>query len=145
MGRHEVDWKVIVRAVFQPFSLAFTHCSGRAHLEGNGSVELKLRAARDLALDVNEDVWQTVQRGDPPTSRQQCELRATATYCTEVALDIVTETFRYTGGSATYEKNVLQRYLRDLNAAAQHLMVSEIAHENLGQTMLGATQVNPMR
>ena len=110
-----------------------------------GANELKLRAARYLALDVNADVWQAVQRGDPPTSRQQCELRATATYCTEVALDIVTETFRYAGGSAIYEKNVLQRCLRDLNAAAQHLMVSEIAYENLGQTMLGATQVNPMR
>ena len=111
-----------------------------------GANELKLRAVRNLALEVNADVWQAVEQdGNPPTSRQQCELRATATYCTEVALDIVTETFRYAGGSAIYEKNVLQQCLRDLNAAAQHLMVSEVAYENLGQAVLGSTDVNPMR
>ncbi len=110
-----------------------------------GASELKLRAARNLALDVNADVWRAVQDGRPPTCRQQCELRAAATYCTEIALDVVTETFRYAGGSAIYETNVLQQCLRDLNAAAQHLMVSEVAYENLGQTLLGATNVNPMR
>jgi alkylation response protein AidB-like acyl-CoA dehydrogenase len=109
-----------------------------------GACEIKLRAARDVALDVNSDVWQATKSGETPTVRQQCELRAVATYCTEVALDIVTEVFRYSGGGAIYEKNILQQCLRDLNAAAQHLMVSEVSYENLGQTLLGATNVNPM-
>ena len=61
-----------------------------------------------------------------------------------MALDIVTEVFRYSGGGAIYEKNILQQCLRDLNAAAQHLMVSEVSYDNLGQTLLGATNVNPM-
>ena len=120
--------------------------SARASIQRSlGANQIKLRAARDLVLDVNAEVWDAVQSGAPPTSRQQCELRATATYCTEVALDIVTETFRYAGGGAIYEKNVLQQCLRDLNAAAQHLMVSEVAYESLGQALLGATNVNPMR
>ena len=110
-----------------------------------GACEIKLRAARDVALDVNSEVWRATRSGETPTLRQQCELRAAATYCTEVALDIVTEVFRYSGGGAIYEKNVLQRCLRDLNAAAQHLMVSEVSYENLGLTLLGATNINPMR
>ena len=109
-----------------------------------GACEIKLRAARDVALDVNSEVWQATKSGETPTLRQQCELRAAATYCTEVALDIVTEVFRYSGGGAIYEKNILQQCLRDLNAAAQHLMVSEVSYENLGRTLLGATNVNPM-
>ena len=32
-----------------------------------------------------------------------------------------------------------------MNAAAQHLMVSEIAYENLGQMILGVPDVNPMQ
>ena len=110
-----------------------------------GASELKLRAARDLALDVNGEVWRRMSAGELPSLRQQCELRAVATHCTEVALEIVSEVFRYSGGGAIYEQNVLQQCLRDMNVAAQHLMVSEISYENLGRTLLGVPDVNPMR
>jgi indole-3-acetate monooxygenase len=110
-----------------------------------GATEIKLRAARDVALDVNAEVWQAARNGQPVSLRQQCELRAVATYCTEVALEVVTEVFRFSGGGAIYEKNILQQCLRDINAAAQHLIVSEISYENLGQTLLGETDVIPMR
>jgi alkylation response protein AidB-like acyl-CoA dehydrogenase len=62
-----------------------------------------------------------------------------------VALQVVMEVFRFSGGGAIYEKNILQQCLRDMNAAAQHLLVSEIAYENLGQALLGATDLSPMR
>jgi indole-3-acetate monooxygenase len=110
-----------------------------------GASEIKLRAARDVALDVNAEVWQAARNGQPASLRQQCELRAVATYCTEVALEVVTEVFRFSGGGAIYEKNILQQCLRDINMAAQHLMVSEISYENFGQTLLGVTDVIPMR
>jgi alkylation response protein AidB-like acyl-CoA dehydrogenase len=109
-----------------------------------GASELKLRSARNLALNVNDEAWRTVCANQQLSTRQLCELRAVATYCTEVALDIVTEVFRYSGGSAIYERNILQQCLRDINAAAQHLMVSEISYENLGRTLLGIPDVNPM-
>lgn len=110
-----------------------------------GASEIKLRAARDVALDVNGEVWRAARDGQSVSLRQQCELRAVATYCTEVALEVVTEVFRFSGGGAIYEKNILQQCLRDINAAAQHLIVSEISYENLGQTLLGVTDVIPMR
>jgi alkylation response protein AidB-like acyl-CoA dehydrogenase len=110
-----------------------------------GASEIKLRAARNAALDVNGEVWQATCNGQPVSLRRQCELRAVATYCTEMALEIVTELFRFSGGGAIYEKNILQQCLRDINAAAQHLMVSEISYENLGQVLLGVTDLIPMR
>lgn len=109
-----------------------------------GASELRLRAARNLALDVNGEAWQTLRAGDPLSVRQQCALRATATHCTDVALEIVTTMFRYSGGGAVYDRNILQQCLRDMNVAAQHLMVSEISYENLGRTLLGVPDVNPM-
>jgi len=54
-----------------------------------------------------------------------------------VALDVVTAAFRFAGGSAVYDASVLQRCLRDLNAGAQHFMVSDSAYEGLGQLLLG--------
>lgn len=101
-----------------------------------GEMDLKLRAARALAIELNEDAWQTVQGGEAVSASQQAGLRAVATYCTEVAVEVVTQAFRFAGGRAIYEGSLLQQCLRDINVAAQHLLVSEIAYENLGQFIL---------
>ena len=61
----------------------------------------------------------------PP--RLQAELRSVATFATDVAVDVTTQAFRHSGGTALYATNVLQRCLRDINVAAQHLMVSDTA------------------
>ncbi len=110
-----------------------------------GAGNLRLRAARALAIEINDMAWETACAGERLSNRLQGELRAVATHCTDVALDIVTEAFRYSGGGAIYQKNILQQCLRDMNAAAQHLMVSEVSYENLGQMILGVPDVNPMQ
>jgi len=110
-----------------------------------GAGDLKLRAARSLAIELNDAACQAVVEGGRPSTRLQGELRAIASYCTEVALEVVTDAFRNSGGGAIYQQNILQQCLRDMNVAAQHLMVSKIAYENLGQMMLGVPDVNPMQ
>ena len=110
-----------------------------------GQGHLRLRAARSLAIELNEEAWAKVCAGDKVPTQLQGELRAVATHCTDVALDVVSKAFRYAGGGAIYERNILQQCLRDMNAAAQHLMVSDIAYENLGQMLLGVPDVNPMQ
>lgn len=110
-----------------------------------GAADLRLRAARNLALALNDEAWRAVRAGKGISSHLQSELRAVASYCTDVSLDVVTEAFRYSGGGAVYENNILQQCLRDMNVAAQHLMVSNISYETLGQSILGFPDVNPMR
>lgn len=110
-----------------------------------GEGHLRLRAARTLAIELNETAWQTVCASETLPTQLQGELRAVATHCTDVALDVVTQAFRCAGGGAIYQRNILQQCLRDMNAAAQHLMVSDIAYENLGQMILGVPDVNPMQ
>jgi alkylation response protein AidB-like acyl-CoA dehydrogenase len=102
-----------------------------------GEAELRLRAARALAIQLNEAAWTTVRDGGRLTARQHAELRCAAVLATETALDVTTRAFRFAGGGALYDASVLQRCLRDLNAGAQHFMVSDSAYEGLGQLRLG--------
>jgi len=110
-----------------------------------GAAEARLRAARALAVEANAAAWQTVSEGGRLTPRRHAELRAVAVHATEAALDVVTSAFRYAGGGALHESSPLQACLRDLNAAAQHFMVSDSAYEALGQFVLGHPSAEAMR
>jgi len=106
--------------------------------------DLRLRAARALAVELNEAAWGQASAGRELDGTTQAELRAVATLATDVALDVVQRVFRAAGGSALYLHGALQRCLRDLTAGAQHLMVSDRAYEALGQFQLGIAGADPM-
>ncbi len=109
-----------------------------------GHGDLRLRAARLLVIDLNQQAMEIVDGGGVPSTQLALELRASACFCTEVATDIISQAFRHAGAAAIFENSVMQRCLRDINVAAQHLMVSEIAYELLGKTHLGFDNVAPM-
>lgn len=106
--------------------------------------DFRLRAARALAHDVFERAYQTACDGHVPDDTTQSEMRAVSAYVTQAAIDVATTAFRYAGGSAIQRTNVLQRCLRNINAAAQHFMVSDTAIENYGATLLSVDDVSPM-
>ena len=106
--------------------------------------DLRLRSARALAHQVYERAFQTACGGQVPDDGVQSEMRAVSTYVTEVALDVVATAFRYAGGSAIHRSDILQRCLRNINAAAQHFMVSDTSLENYGAALLGVDGVKPM-
>ncbi len=108
------------------------------------SCDLRLRAARALSHDVYERAYQTARSGHVPDAAAQSEMRAVSTYVTEVAVDVATTAFRYAGGSAIHRSNILQRCLRNINAAAQHFMVSDTALENYGTSLLDLPDVRLM-
>ena len=108
-----------------------------------GECDLRLRAARRLAIETFARVWEAVCEGRPIDARCQAEMRGVAALATTVALDVVGESFRYCGGEAMKRANVLGRCLRDMNAAAQHIAVSNVSYENLGQFVLGLPDANP--
>jgi alkylation response protein AidB-like acyl-CoA dehydrogenase len=128
------------RGFGQPSALA----SRAAFQRDLGECDLRLRAARGLVMEIFERAWKKVCIGETPSVRLQAEMRSAATFSTEAALDVVTRSFRYAGGTAVYLTHILQRCLRDLNTAAQHLMVSNSAYENYGKCLLGLPDVNPM-
>jgi alkylation response protein AidB-like acyl-CoA dehydrogenase len=109
-----------------------------------GLSELRLRSARALVMEVNAQAWSILAGGQTPPPRLHAEMRAAAALATEVAADIVTQAFRFAGGGAVYRTHRLQRLLRDINVAAQHLMVSETAYEACGQFLLGLPDADPL-
>ena len=109
-----------------------------------GLCDLRLRAARALVVETLAEAWESVCQGVTPPGPLQARMRAAASFSTEVAADVVSQAFRYGGGTALYQSHVLQRCLRDLEAAAQHLMVSDSSYEIHGQFMLGMPEIDPM-
>ena len=102
-----------------------------------GEADLRLRAARSLCVDIFERAWQVVCDGDRPDARLATEMRAAAVFATDAGVDVTTMAFRYAGGAALHLENQLQRYWRDVNAAAQHQAASDVSYEAHGQQLLG--------
>jgi indole-3-acetate monooxygenase len=110
-----------------------------------GLGDLRLWGTRQLVMDINSQAWSMLVGGQTPPPRLQAEMRAVAAFATEVAADLVTHAFRFAGGGAVYRTQRLQRFLRDINVAAQHLMASEMAFETYGRFVLGMPDVDPLQ
>jgi indole-3-acetate monooxygenase len=102
-----------------------------------GMADIKLRAVRALALELFEEIRQTVERGDAAGSLLQTRSHAAGTYATDLAVEIATQAFRYGGAGALFQPNMLELLLRDINAAAQHVFASDSAYEDYGKCLLG--------
>lgn len=109
-----------------------------------GHSEMRLRAARALAVAENEEVWAVASAGQTPTPALLCAVRSAAVYATEVAVAVAQDVFRHAGASVIYDGHHMQRLLRDLNVAAQHYMVADTAYEQLGRARLGLADVQAM-
>ena len=109
-----------------------------------GECDMRLRAARALNVEILEDAWQSVCAGHTPPAPLQAQMRSCATYTTDVAAEVTSRAFRFGGGAALFNTSVLQQCLRDINAAAQHQMVSDTAYENHGQFLLGLPDARVM-
>ena len=109
-----------------------------------GECDMRLRAARSLNVEILEEAWASVCAGHTPPPPLQAQMRSCATYTTDVAAAVVSQAFRYGGGAAVFTTSILQQCLRDVNAAAQHQMVSDTAYENHGQFLLGLPDARVM-
>ena len=109
-----------------------------------GQCDLRLRAARALAVETLEEAWESVCRGITPEAPQQARMRATAAFTSQVAADVIQQLYRHGGGEVNFQPHILQKCLRDINASTQHQMVSDTAYENHGQFALGLPGADPM-
>lgn len=106
--------------------------------------ELRLRASKLLMAEVLERLYESSLEGEAPISIQ-AEARAASVLCTDEAIAVASNLFRYAGGSAVMLDDPMQRILRDLYTAQSHLMVSDSAYEALGKLRLGLTDRAPLR
>jgi alkylation response protein AidB-like acyl-CoA dehydrogenase len=109
-----------------------------------GRAEAKLAAARAYAFDVVGTMQERAIEGGALTLSDWSAIRVATTYVTEIAADVASFAFRSGGGTALYTKSPLQRYLRDINAAAQHIAATDDAYEFAGRVRLGLPSPHPL-
>lgn len=101
-----------------------------------GKFEIELAAARALIFDRYAEGFQQVAVGGQLDAARVAELQAITTHITDLAVTIATAAFRYGGGGALFQPNILERQLRDILAAGQHMIVGDGVYEVYGRHVL---------
>jgi alkylation response protein AidB-like acyl-CoA dehydrogenase len=103
-----------------------------------GFCEQSLNAARANLLDAYRRAWELVlETGDAAPPVVEIELRSAAVYATDIAVEVTRRMFRHAGARALYSGNVVERCMRDVQAASQHVVMSQSSYELRGQALLG--------
>jgi alkylation response protein AidB-like acyl-CoA dehydrogenase len=96
-----------------------------------------VRAARAFLFDATAEVTAIAEAGGQLGERERALLRLAATHATRAAAQVVDRMYTAGGGSAIYTTSPLQRYLRDVHVATQHVMVAEPTYTLVGKVLLG--------
>ena len=81
-------------------------------------------------------MWETVQKGDTPTSRQLALGRAAAMQVAETAAAVTRTASALGGGGAIYQTSALQRHMRDAEVITHHFTVAPHVWEEAGRVLL---------
>jgi alkylation response protein AidB-like acyl-CoA dehydrogenase len=85
----------------------------------------------------------SLQRLDRPDPGDRVRLRLAATGAVEASRAIVDDLYTLAGGTSLYMRSPLQRHLRDIHTATQHMMVGPATWEMTGRVLLGL-EANPV-
>jgi alkylation response protein AidB-like acyl-CoA dehydrogenase len=88
-----------------------------------GAAAARIEAARRIYLGAAEEAMATLARGDRLSWEQRLASRLASGHACQLALEAVQRLFNAAGGRALYSSNVLQRQLRDVQAASSHVSV----------------------
>jgi alkylation response protein AidB-like acyl-CoA dehydrogenase len=101
-----------------------------------GRAEADIKAARALLATEAASLWRHALAGT--LNDEALTVRATqaAVWTTATCVRAADACFALGGGSAIYDSSPLQRWLRDLHAAAQHALVQERQYTSAGKLLL---------
>ena len=103
-----------------------------------GAAEGRMRAAAALVRLELDALWRRLHDGQEGSAVDAARLMQSFTQNAEAATEVAECAYRYGGGDAVYTSSPLQRALRDLRVASQHVLVSEANHEALGKALVEA-------
>jgi indole-3-acetate monooxygenase len=103
-----------------------------------GRAEVKLNAARLVHRDAMAACWSAATSGDTPPVGLQVAVTTASVWAVETCAEIVVGLFRYGGGRVLALSNPMQRHLRNVLAARQHLALSEEHYEAAGRLRVEA-------
>jgi alkylation response protein AidB-like acyl-CoA dehydrogenase len=97
----------------------------------------QLDAARAYLRFEAERAWSSADSGGAVDAMTRTRLRMAATHAGDAATDVVERMFRVAGGTAIYRTSRLEQRFRDVNTAAQHMMIAQPTWEMAGRVLLG--------
>ncbi len=101
-----------------------------------GRAETQIRAARAVHREALAAAWATAVAGTVPGEDLQLALTTASVYAVETCTDVVNDLFRYGGGRVLALASPMQRHLRNVLAARQHIALSEENYETAGRYLL---------
>ncbi|MFI5305778.1 MAG: acyl-CoA dehydrogenase family protein [Polyangiales bacterium] len=99
--------------------------------------EARLRSARAFFYETIEAAWSLACAGAPMPIEVRRDMRLATTHALQASCEAVDAMYTLAGGGAVYDSSPLQRHLRDVHVASQHIMVSTNTLETIGQLLLG--------
>ena len=101
-----------------------------------GRAEVRVRAARAVHREAMAAAFASAVAGAAPTEEQQLAVTTASVYAVETCADVVSDLFKFGGGRALALSNPMQRHLRNVLAARQHVALSEENYEAAGRYLL---------
>jgi alkylation response protein AidB-like acyl-CoA dehydrogenase len=99
--------------------------------------EATIGAARAFLFDEVGRAWDRVLSGDRIDIPSRARVRLACTHAAAESAKAVDLVYTQGGGSSVFSANPLQRCLRDVHTATQHLMVSPRMFETAGKVLMG--------
>jgi indole-3-acetate monooxygenase len=101
-----------------------------------GRAETRIRAARAVHHEAMAAAWEAAVGGAVPGEELQLAVTTASVYAVETCAEVVSDLFRFGGGRVLALANPMQRHLRNVLAARQHLALSEENYEIAGRYLL---------
>jgi alkylation response protein AidB-like acyl-CoA dehydrogenase len=137
IARHAIDTLVALagsKSVSRSPQVLSQHAMVQADI---GRAEALLRSGRAFLYETLSEAWQVVTAGELLTVTQRAMLWLAATQATTAAMQAVDLMFRAGGSASIYTSSPLERCVRDIRTAGQHVSVVPSNYEMVGQALLG--------
>jgi indole-3-acetate monooxygenase len=103
-----------------------------------------VKSARSLVFEVIAEIWETLVRGDSPSSKLRASYQVANTNAHRSCTAAVDLLYKVNGGSSVYARGPLDRCFRDIHTINQHNATSLAMDEKAGQVMLGLEPADQM-
>jgi len=109
-----------------------------AMLQANlGRAESLVRSGRAYVYEALGEAWDAVSAGRTLTLEQRSALWLAGTHAATAAKEAAELMFSAGGSASPYVSNGLERCVRDIHAAAQHIILTAANYQMVGQAFLG--------
>lgn len=102
-----------------------------------GQAEALLRSGRAFLYEALDDAWRVVTSGQPLSTGQRAALWLASTHAATAAKQATDLMFTAGSSASPFSSFGIERCVRDIHAAAQHICVTPGNYQMAGQAFLG--------